>query len=30
MHWISVEAPAFPYRCSAKTRYRHPERPCTV
>ncbi len=30
MHWISGEAPAFPYRCSAKTRYRQPERPCTV
>lgn len=30
MHWISGEALAFPYRCSAKTRYRQPERPCTV
>ncbi len=30
MHWISGEAPAFPYRCSAKTRYRQPERLCTV
>ena len=30
MHWISGEAPAFPYRCSAKTRYRQPERPCSV
>ena len=30
MHWISGEAPALPYRCSAKTRYRQPEKPCTV
>ena len=30
MHWISGEAPALPFRCSAKTRYRQPERPCTV
>ena len=30
MHWISGEAPALPFRCSAKTRYRQPEQPCTV
>ena len=30
MHWISGEAPALPLRCSAKTRYRQPEQPCTV
>ena len=30
MHWISGEAPARPFRCSAKTRYRQPEQPCTV
>ena len=30
MHWISGEAPALPFRCSAKTRYRQPEKPCTV
>lgn len=30
MHWISGEAPALPFRCSAKTRYRQPEQPCTI
>ena len=30
MHWISGEAPALPFRCSAKTRYRQPEQPCTA
>ena len=30
MNWISGEAPALPFRCSAKTRYRQPEQPCTV
>ncbi len=30
MHWVSGEAPALPLRCSAKTRYRQPEKPCTV
>ena len=30
MRWISGEAPALPFRCSAKTRYRQPEQPCTV
>ena len=30
MHWISGEAPALPFRCSAKTRYRQQEQPCTV
>ena len=30
MHWISGQTPALPLRCSAKTRYRQPEKPCTV
>ena len=30
MHWISGQAPELPFACRAKTRYRQPEKPCTV
>ena len=29
-HWISGEAPATPYTCSAKTRYRQADEACTI
>lgn len=30
INWVSGEAPALPYPCRAKTRYRQPEQACTV
>lgn len=29
-HWISGTPPKFPYRCTAKIRYRQPDQPCVV
>ncbi len=29
-NWITGEVPSEPFRCSAKIRYRHKEKPCTV
>lgn len=28
--WVSAEPPIYPYRCSAKIRYRQEDRPCTL
>jgi tRNA-uridine 2-sulfurtransferase len=30
VHWISPCSPKFPFRCSAKTRYRQTEQPCEI
>jgi tRNA-specific 2-thiouridylase len=30
MHWISGTAPATEFECTAQTRYRQPDEPCTV
>jgi tRNA-specific 2-thiouridylase len=30
VHWIAGTPPPLPYRCSAKTRYRQSDQPCTV
>ncbi|HEY0720508.1 MAG TPA: tRNA 2-thiouridine(34) synthase MnmA [Gammaproteobacteria bacterium] len=30
LHWVSGEAPALPLHCTAKTRYRQPDQPCTI
>jgi hypothetical protein len=30
VHWIAGAPPPLPYRCSAKTRYRQSDQPCTV
>ncbi len=30
LSWIAGEAPALPYRCSAKIRYRQADQPCTL
>jgi tRNA-specific 2-thiouridylase len=30
IHWISGEAPQFPYRCKAKTRYRQADQDCII
>ena len=30
VHWISGTPPQFPYRCTAKIRYRQPDQPCVV
>ncbi len=30
LSWVSSKAPAIPYMCSAKVRYRQPEQPCCI
>jgi len=30
LHWVSRQAPASPYHCSAKVRYRQDDQPCTI
>ncbi len=30
VHWVSNEAPALSFNCTAKIRYRHADQPCTV
>lgn len=30
MHWISGQAPAFPFNCTAKIRYRQQDQACTI
>jgi tRNA-uridine 2-sulfurtransferase len=30
LHWVAGTPPSFPYRCTAKTRYRQAEQPCTL
>ena len=30
LHWVSGQAPASPYHCSAKVRYRQDDQPCTI
>jgi len=30
LHWVSGEAPAIPFRCTAKTRYRQQDATCTL
>ena len=30
LHWVSGHAPDIPYTCSAKTRYRQTDAPCTI
>lgn len=30
IHWINKSAPALPYQCTAKTRYRQADQPCTI
>ena len=30
LHWVSGQAPASPYHCSAKVRYRQNDQPCTI
>ena len=30
MHWVSGKAPELPLKCSAKTRYRQTDQPCTI
>ncbi len=30
LHWVSGEAPQPPFPCTAKTRYRQPDQPCTI
>ena len=30
MHWVSGHAPESPLLCTAKTRYRQPDQPCTI
>ena len=29
-HWITGDAPKSDFKCSAKIRYRHKEKPCTL
>ena len=30
LHWVAEQAPPLPYRCTAKTRYRQQDAPCTI
>lgn len=30
LHWVSGKAPAAPFKCMAKTRYRQPDQACTI
>lgn len=30
LHWVSGTAPSTPYRCTARTRYRQQDTPCTI
>jgi len=30
LHWVSGKAPALPFQCMAKTRYRQPDQNCTI
>jgi tRNA-specific 2-thiouridylase len=30
LHWVAGQSPSLPYRCTAKTRYRQADQPCTL